>query len=120
MKLHELLGALTLLPFACSAPAKTTLPPEKGDPCADLAYVFFLVADARDRGETKDAQIENMRSSVDNPFTARREPTLRSLLGVVDRVYLRSDESAEEIRSSVLSDCSVDEQGRAVLSGPTR
>jgi hypothetical protein len=112
--------ALALLILACQVPPKTHVPPESGDACANLAYVFFLIADARDRGDTKEDQIEKLQASVENPFATRRETTLRSLLGVVDLVYLRPDESAEEIRESVLADCAVDERGRAVVARPKR
>lgn len=120
MRSARLSAAVLPLLFACSTPARETLPPKDGDPCENLAYVFFLVADARDRGETKQEQIDKMQASVDNPFAVQREATLRSLLGVVDRVYLRGDESAEEIRTSVRAHCSVDAQGRAVLARPER
>jgi hypothetical protein len=80
--------------------------------------VFFLVATNRDRGRTREEQIEMVRESVDNPFATRPEATLRSLLGVVDLVYQQGDATADEIRSSVLDACSVDEKGRAILSRP--
>lgn len=103
---------------ACNAPATTPAPPPSENACESLAYVFFLVAENRDRGRTREEQVEMMRASVDNPFAKHPEKTLRSLLGVVDLVYQRTDASADEIRDSVLHTCSVDETGRAILSRP--
>ena len=103
---------------ACHAPSTMPAPPPSGGSCESLAYVFFLVAENRDRGRTQQEQIEMLRASVDNPFARNPEATLRSLLGVVELVYQRTDASADEIRDSVLHTCSVDERGRAILSRP--
>jgi hypothetical protein len=86
--------------------------------CEGLAYVFLLIAQEKDRGSTKNAQIEMVRESVDNPFVTRPDETLRHLLQVVDLVYRRSDSSAPEIEASVLDGCAVDERGRAILTTP--
>ncbi len=104
--------------LACGAPATTPTPPPGANACESLAYVFFLVAENRDRGRTREEQVEMMRASVDNPFAKQPEETLRSLLGVVDLVYQRTDAGADEIRDSVLQSCSIDETGRAILSRP--
>jgi hypothetical protein len=108
--------AFALLLLACQAPPTTPIPPKSGEVCADLAYVFLLVAEEKDRGSTKEAQIEMMRETVDNPFVSRPNETLRHLLQVVDLVYGRSDATAREIEAIVLDDCVVDEQRRAVLT----
>lgn len=101
--------------LACHAPARTPTPPQGGDACDSLAYVFFLIAENKDRGKTREEQIGMVRAGVDNPFATRPDATLQSLLGVVDLVYERPDESADEIRTSVLEACSVNEKGQAVL-----
>jgi hypothetical protein len=108
--------AFALLLLACQSPPTTPVPPAGGDVCANLAYVFLLVAEERDRGSTKEAQIETVRESVDSPFVTRPEETLRYLLRVVDLVYERSDASASEIEADVRDSCIVDEQRRAVVS----
>lgn len=84
--------------------------------CEDLAYVFFLVARQRERGESRDTQLARLRESVQNPFTTRPELALRNLAEVVDRVYDSPHRNARELEASVLDDCSVDERGQAVLS----
>jgi hypothetical protein len=114
--------AFALLLLACQAPPTTPVPPNDGEPCAGLAYVFLLIAQEKDRGSTREAQIEMVRESVDSPFVSRPDETLRHLLHVVDLVYRCPDSSAGEIEAIVRDGCVVDEQGRAVLkaSWPTR
>jgi hypothetical protein len=108
--------AFALLLLACQAAPTSPLPPDDdAGVCENLAYVFRLVAQERDRGTSKKDQIEMMRESVDSPFVTRPEQTLRQLLHVVDLVYRHSDSSAREIEAIVIDGCTVDEQGRAVL-----
>lgn len=114
--------ALALLLLACQAPPTSHVRAADTGVCADLAYIFLLIAEERDRGSTREAQIERVRESVDNPFVTRPDETLRHLLQVVDLVYRRSDASATEIQEIVLDGCAADEDGRAVLraSWPTQ
>jgi len=109
--------AAALLLLACQAPAPITAPvPETRDgACADLAYVFFLVAEKRDRGSTRDAQLEALRRSIDTPFATQPDRTLRQLEQVIELVYRRPELPAREVEAMVRDDCVVDEQGRAVL-----
>ena len=41
-------------------------PPQGANACESLAYVFFLVAENRDRGRTREEQVEMMRASRNN------------------------------------------------------
>jgi hypothetical protein len=63
--------AFALLLLACQSPPTPPVPPMGGEVCEDLAYIFLLVAEERDRGSTKEAQIEILRKSADDPFVAR-------------------------------------------------
>jgi hypothetical protein len=114
--------AIALLLLACQAPPTSPTPPDDAGVCANLAYVFLLVAREKDRGTTKEAQIEMLRESVDNPFVTQPDQTLRHLLQVVDLVYQCPDSSAHEIEAMVLDGCVVDDQGQAVVRAhwPTR
>jgi hypothetical protein len=114
--------AFALLLLACQAAPTTPVPPDDAGACENLAYVFLLIALERDRGSTKEAQIEMARESVESPFVSRPEHTLRHLLHVIDLVYRYPDSSAREIEAIVLEGCVVDDQGRAVVNTawPTR
>jgi len=111
--LLALVGAL--LALACRAPITAPPPPRSGGPCADLAFAFFLVAEKRDHGSTRDEQIEALQAGVASPFAQRPEQTLEELLHVVDLVYRRPDASARELEALVRERCVVDERGQAVL-----
>jgi hypothetical protein len=98
-----------------SAKPVTPVPPEGGGVCQDLAYVFFLVAEQKQRGLSRDAQIARLREDVRNPFSTRPEETLGQLEQVVEQVYETPHTSARELEASVLDHCRVDERGQAVL-----
>jgi hypothetical protein len=82
--------------------------------CRELANVFFIIATYEARGDSKESQLVWLREEY-----APNEAS--SPLGIFDRaldyVY-GSDESAKEIRASVMDHCVVDEHGRAVLRLP--
>jgi hypothetical protein len=98
-----------------SAKPVTPIPPASGDVCQDLAYVFFLVAEQKQRGLSRDAQIARLREDVRNRFSTRPEQTLDQLVQVVELVYETPHADARELEASVLDHCSVDERGHAVL-----
>jgi hypothetical protein len=83
--------------------------------CEGLAYVFFLVAENRDRGRSREEQIERARESVVNPFAAEPRQAGNDLIHVIDLVYRQPEASASEIESQVRDDCEVDDNGHAVL-----
>jgi hypothetical protein len=114
---HLSLGAAALALLACrsQAPLTVAVPETRGGVCSDLAYAFFLVAEKKDRGASKDAQIEALRQSIDTPFATQPDQTLRHLERVVEIVYRNPELSARQIEAKVREDCVVDEQGRAVL-----
>ena len=113
------LAALALVPaVACLPPqreARTRIPPREAGVCEELAYVFFLVAQGRDRGYSRRDQLRSMSKSVNNPFAKRPEATLGQLVKVVDFVYAQPGDSPEEIEGRVLDRCSVDAGGHAVV-----
>jgi hypothetical protein len=74
--------ACALFALACRAPITAPPPPRSGGPCADLAFAFFLVAEKRDRGSTREEQIEALQAGVASPFAQRPEQTLEELLRV--------------------------------------
>ncbi len=112
-----LLGA-TLAIVACQHAPRSPVPPPVGNRCAELAYVFYLVAENRDRGQTREQQVEALGESVQSPFVGEPGPTLRALERVVDAVYATPDASAAEIEDSVLLSCTVNAQGQVVLGNP--
>jgi hypothetical protein len=107
--------AWALVFLACQGPLSAPVPPAGGGPCADLAHIFFLVADQRDHGTPRDALIRALRTGVDSPFAIHPNATFRDLLRVVDLVYRRRDAKAPEIEAMVRHDCVVDGRGRPVL-----
>ena len=109
------MAALALLACQSEAPLTAAVPATRGGACSDLAYAFFLVAEKRDRGASKDAQMEALRQSIDTPFATQPDQTLRQLEQVVEIVYRNRELSAPQIQAKVSDDCVVDEQGRAVL-----
>ncbi len=118
---HPVPGMLVLLAasvlVACQqrAPARTPLPPSRGDLCADLARVFHTVAESRDQGKTRRQQIDALAESVGSPFIGEPESTLRSLTRVVDVVYEAPQASPEQFEYSVLARCRVNARGQVVL-----
>ncbi len=108
----------TLLALACQNAPMSPVPPSRSDPCGDLAYVFMLVAENRDRGQSREEQIEALGESVHSPFVGRPDQTLRTLTRVVDAVYAAPRASPAEIEDSILRQCRVDAQGRVVLAAP--
>ena len=81
--------------------------------------MFLVVAENRDRGHTREMQVERLRESVDNPFSEDPDDALADLLRVVDAVYRRPDQSARQLEASVLDDCVVNDRGQAVLLWPS-
>jgi hypothetical protein len=118
------LASLTVAQLACQAPASrrdvaaAELPRAVSGPCEGLAYVFFVVAEQRDRGESREAQIRMAQESVHNRFSEDPEQALADLLRVIDAVYRRPGQRAREIEASVLEDCVVNDRGQAVLLWP--
>jgi hypothetical protein len=114
---HLSVGAAALALLACQtrAPLTAAVPAPRGGACSDLAYAFFLVAEKKDRGASKDEQIEALRESIATPFATQPDRTLRQLERVVEIVYRNPELSAAQIQARVRDDCVVDEQGRAVL-----
>jgi hypothetical protein len=107
---------LGLLLLACESPPRTPLPPDGGsDVCTRLAYVFYLVAEKRERGIGEREQIEALASDVDNPFTLHPGETHEGLRRVVEIVYARPRGDPRELEAEVSESCSVDAQGQAVL-----
>jgi hypothetical protein len=90
-------------------------PPQGGGACVDLAYAFFVVADKRDHGSTREEQMQAVREGVDGPFAVHPERTLADLQRVVDLVYRRPDVNAREIEALVREHCVVDERGQPLL-----
>ena len=92
--------ALLLVAIACAAPPRETLPaatplaPKHAQVCAQLAHVFFLVAENRSRGMPKEDQVRAARDAVDTRFVTDTDETLDHLLHVVDLVYLAPEQSA--------------------------
>jgi hypothetical protein len=119
-RLRLLALCLALLACETAAPPVTPYPPKAEGVCAQLAYAFFLVAEKRDRGSTREDQIETARESVDNPFARHPDETLAFLLRMVDFVYRRPEASAEQIQAQVMEGCAVDQRGQAVLLWPAR
>lgn len=121
---RSLLIALTMAQLACQAPTpkqaepSTPLSPAVEGACDGLAYVFFVVAEKRDRGETRDAQIRMAQESVQNRFTDDPEQALADLVRVIDAVYRRPGQSARDLEASVRDDCVENELGQAVLLWP--
>ena len=107
--------AAAALLLACQAPLTTETRRESGGVCTDLAYIFFLVAEKRDRGSTQEAQLDALRQGTQSPFAVHPEQTLRELSHVVELVYRRPEASAREIEAAVRDHCAVDERGQAVL-----
>ena len=103
------------LPPVKTAPATTQVGPGNGEVCAQLAHVFFLVAQSRDKGASREDEISRLRESVQNRFVKNPDQALRQLIRVVDLVYLARDESADSIRGRVQADCDVNRRGDAVL-----
>ncbi len=111
-------GALALLLLVCEtaqSPPVTPEPRENAGVCEGLAYVFFLVAENRDRGSTREEQIEGAREGLGNPFTSQPGQTGRDLRYVIDLVYRYPEASAAEIEARVRDGCRVNERGQAVL-----
>lgn len=98
---------------AVAAPGTSVAP--GGDVCADLAYVFFLVAESRRKGATKETQVAEVRESVRNPFATDPAATEETLLHVVNLVYLVPNKTSREIEALVLESCDVGDRGQAVL-----
>jgi hypothetical protein len=113
--LLALLALVAWLAGCASSKPVTPMPPAGGGVCEDLAYVFFLVAEQKQRGVSRDAQIERLREDVRNPFSTRPEVTFDQLVQVVERVYETPHASALELEARVLDHCSVNERGEAVL-----
>ena len=110
--------ALALLLVACGTPQSPPRTPEvrqTADACEGLAYVFFLVAEERDGGTSREEQIERARQSVANPFAGEPRQAGNDLLHVIDLVYRHPEASPSEIEAQVRADCEVDERGHAVL-----
>ncbi len=111
-------GALALVALACEtaqSPARTPEPRANADACEGLAYVFFLVAEQRDRGSTREEQLEKTQESLESPFTSDPGQTGRDLRYVIELVYRYPEASAAEIEAKVRDGCRVNEQGQAVL-----
>jgi hypothetical protein len=102
------------LTLACFAPAPSAAVSKVAPVCRELANAFFIIATYEARGDSKESQLVWLREEY-----APNEAS--SPLGIFDRaldyVY-GSDESAKEIRASVMDHCVVDEHGRAVLRLP--
>ncbi len=110
-----LLAASALLACQQRNPARTPLPPSRGDLCVDLARVFHSVAESRDGGKTRKQQIDALAESVGSPFIGEPESTLRSLTRVVDMVYEAPQASPEQFEYSVLARCRLNARGQVVL-----
>lgn len=115
--------AIALLGLGCQVPryeARTRIPPKNAGVCEEIAYVFYLVAEGRDRGVSHDEQVKAVTTGVNNPFSKRPEETRSQLLRVVDYVYDADEASAEEIEARVLDHCVVDARGKALVRlGPS-
>lgn len=104
--------------FACEAPPPTPSAPESVGACTRLSREFVQIAQKRDRGETRHAQIEHAYDVADDPATSDPNGTLRYLMQTIDFVYGRPDVSAEGIGALVQGSCLVNDEGRAVLYLP--
>ena len=114
----RLASALAWLLLACETPQSPPQTPEAREiagACEGLAYVFFLVAESRDRGSSRAQQIERARESVANPFAGEPRQAGDDLIHVIDLVYRHPEASASEIEAQVRGDCELDEDGHAVL-----
>jgi hypothetical protein len=89
-----------------------------GPACVTLAKTFFVIAAHKNRGVTREEQLELVHAAAGD----RSERTLRHWVHVIDLVYRYSDASAREISFTVLDQCRVDAQGRASVQTlwPTR
>jgi hypothetical protein len=113
-----LLLCLAALLAACHRAPATSVPRNPSDPCEGLAYVFFMIGEGRDRGITKQQQIEKAREGVESPFVRRQEETADHWIRAIELVYREPDADAHEIERRVLDRCSVNERGQAVLLWP--
>lgn len=77
--------------------------------------MFFLVAESRNRGSSREQQIERAGESVANPFAREPRQADNDLIHVIDLVYRHPEASASEIEAQVREDCEPDENGQAVL-----
>lgn len=114
----SLAASLALLLGACETPQAPPRTPEvrqSADACEGLAYVFFVVAENRDRGSSREEQVARARQSVVNPFSGEPRQAGNDLLHVIDLVYRNPEASPAEIESHVRDDCELDGQGHAVL-----
>jgi len=80
--------------------------------CARLANAFYRIADQKNHGVTKEAQIEVMHEATRRPGA---DAMRRHWLHMIDLVYRFSDASAQEIGMTVLDHCAVDGRGQAVV-----
>jgi hypothetical protein len=79
-------------------------------PCVQLANAFAALAETRDRGVSREQQIEIARArSPEEEDHAKLDQWLQ----MVDLVYRHSEAGPEEIGWTVLDHCSVDMNGRA-------
>jgi hypothetical protein len=86
--------------------------------CTELAYAFYVVAEEKDRGTSKEAQIEKARESLRTADPA----ALSQMLHIIDLVYRFSDGTPQDIGATVLDNCAIDQNGQAVVRTlwPTR
>ncbi|MEM7411197.1 MAG: hypothetical protein AAF430_13255 [Myxococcota bacterium] len=96
------------------------------DPCGNLAYAFYMIAEQRDRRVPKEKQLETLQKSVQSPFVTQPSQAYRGLVAIVDRVYAAPETTPERFEAEILGRCTVDTAGRAVVgserphAAPTR
>jgi len=80
--------------------------PERDESCSQLASTFHRLAAEKDRGAT----LEQQRQAVEEK---RGYPSVKSYLnGVLAVIYRHPELDADQIRTQVRDDCSVDSVGR--------
>lgn len=107
-----LLGATQGLP-ACRVAPPGGVHRAAPRPCVELANAFASIAAYRNRGVSREEQVEIARDSAGGDES---DATFRQWLYMIDLVYRYSDASAEEIGWTVLDHCSLDDAGRATVT----
>ena len=96
---------------ACAAPRRPrSAYRNSGDPCQNLAYTFYLVAEYKERGASRESQERIARKRV-----GRSAESLDQWLHVVDLVYRYSDGEPYEIGATVLDNCEIGPGGKAAV-----
>ena len=84
-----------------------------GEPlCEDFAHAFYLIAQNKDRGVSKEAQIQHLLDVAGVGSPSELGGGDRFTLRAIEFVYRYPDSNAETIRGLILGRCHVDANGK--------